>query len=203
MPLIKDPRYNKFLQSGLIDILTKEEFTKILKVINHNYIKQARVLFILLYYSGRRPSEIVELKAGNFKKERSYLILSIPTKKKGVGSVLYFKMKDPHIQEVWDYVSIYPDEFYVFWKFKSRTKKKTGYPDVSTKVRYWVRKWSKEALGTEITPYFFRHNRLSELSMKGATPQQLKFWKGAKTLASVEPYLHLSQKSIKKMAKLL
>ena len=61
LPKITDPAYRKFLDTELIDTVSKDEFVDILKGIDHPYINQARGIFILLYYTGRRPTELVSL----------------------------------------------------------------------------------------------------------------------------------------------
>jgi integrase len=201
VPEIKNKAYLKFLNTGLIDVLGKKDFEELLEEIEYKYYRQARALMIFLYYSGRRPSEILELTSGAFKKERRYLKVTISTKKGGSGGIMFLSMND-HIKELWNYVRDMPPNMFVFWDFRARSKKRTGYVDTSYKVRYWVKKWSKK-IGRELVPYFFRHNRLSELAMKGASPEELMFWKGAKTLDSVAPYLHVSPRKAKKLARML
>jgi len=201
VPDIKNESYSKFLKTGLIDIFEKKDFEVLLGHAEHQYYRQARSLLIFLYYSGRRPSELLELTSKSFQKERRYLKVTISSKKKGQGGVMFFSWNS-HIQELWDYVKDIPPEMFVFWAFKGESKKKSGYVDTSYRVRYWVKKWSS-SFGRELVPYFFRHNRLSELAMKGATPEELRFWKGSKTLDSVLPYLHLSPTKVKKLARLI
>ena len=206
MPEVKNPEYRFFLETGLINVMTPDEFDNLLMVAEANPPPQAnreqvRALLIMLFYSGRRPSEIIELKSGDFSKEGSYLKVVFRTKKKGAGTILYFPLRNKHIKEVWEYVKNLPPEMYVFWYFRGESRK-GKYKDTTYKVRYWVQKWSR-LIGKELVPYFFRHHRLSVLAMKGASPEELKFWKGAKTLDSVAPYLHLSQKQAKKLARLI
>jgi len=206
MPDIKNSEYKFFLDTGLINVMTPQEFENLLLVVEANppdetTPEQAKALMILLFYSGRRPSEIVELKSEAFSKEGSYLRVTFRTKKKGAGTILYFPLRNKHIKEVWEYVKNLPPQMYVFWYFRGESKK-GKYKDTTYKVRYWVQKWSR-LVGKELVPYFFRHHRLSVLAMRGASPEELKFWKGAKSLQSVEPYLHLSQAQAKKLAKLI
>ena len=82
MPEIKNKSYMKFLDTGLIDIFKKEDFDKLLGHIHHQYYRQARALMIFLYYTGRRPAEILELTSDAFKKDRRYLQIVVSTKKK-------------------------------------------------------------------------------------------------------------------------
>lgn len=62
----------------------------------------------------------------------------------------------------------------------------------------WVKRW------TGITPYYFRHNRLSkEASNPKRTIPQLMELKGAKDPRSLAPYLRPSQKEIQEMGEKL
>jgi len=215
VPKITNKKYKEFLETGLIDLISKEDFEEMLKKIDHKNIEQARILLILLYFTGRRPSELLNLKANDFEKEGSYLKIKMPTKKQGTGSIVYLPLvRITYVKELWDYISKLPPELWILWEFRGKSEKKIKillddgsihiqkYKDTSYKIRYWVKKWSKK-IGKEVTPYFFRHSRLSKMAMKGANVQELKYFKGAKSLSSVEPYLHLSQKKAKKMANML
>lgn len=65
MPLIKNARYKQFLKTGFIETLDRSVFDKLLARVEHPKDKQqARALMILLYITGRRPSEILELRGG-------------------------------------------------------------------------------------------------------------------------------------------
>ncbi|MEE9364819.1 MAG: site-specific integrase [Cellulophaga sp.] len=206
MPKIKNKEYLKFLETGLINILTKEEYQKIKRMAgeNHHNSIQAKTLVTLLYYTGRRPSEILELQSDNFERDRRYLNVKMQTKKRGRGSYIYLPMNED-IKEVWEYVKNLPPKFYIIWEFKGSSIKKVNgkeYEVTSYKIEYWIKKWSKLA-GKKLTPYFFRHNRLSELALKGADMNELMHFKGSKDVSSVIPYLHMSPKKIKKLARLM
>jgi len=208
MPLIKDSAYRQFLDTGLIRLIDKDVFEESLAKVQHTQKEQARALLILLYYTGARPSEILELRGGSVKKEGRYMKILIPTKKRGRYRTLYLLNKG-HIQEALKYARekvVHPD-IYLFWKFRGKNKKvvkyrtlrdgivSKDYVETTKIVWYWVKKW----MG--YTPYFLRHNRFSGMASKGASDFEIMFAKGAIDLKSVSAYRHMSQRQAKKTAK--
>jgi len=206
MPAIKCSLYKQFLEQGVIQIIDKEKFKEFLNAIEHKYIEHARALMILLYYTGRRPSEILELTHKDVKLYKNHIEIQFLTKKGGKGTVIMIP-KDDITEELWTFFEKHvghPDA-YIFWMFRSNKVKVVNgkeYRDVSAKLYYWVKKWGSK-VGLDVTQYFFRHNRLSDLAMKGADPYDLMYFKGAKDIKSVMPYLHISADRAKKLARLL
>ena len=72
--------------------------------------------------------------------------------------------------------------------------------ECTNKLRWYFKKWFAFVPGG-ITPYFLRHNRFSKLSEKGASLEEIRQIKGSKSFNSVFPYLHLSAKTAKSIAK--
>ena len=206
MPAVKNEHYKRFLNEGIIEILDKEKFKELLNAVEHPHLDHARALVILLYYTGRRPSEVLELTHKDVKLFKNYIEIMFRTKKDGRGTLIQLP-KDEITVELWEFFEkhvAHPDA-YIFWMFRSnkvRVVNGREYKDVAAKLWHWVKKWGQKA-GMDITPYFFRHNRLSDLAMKGADPYDLMYFKGAKDLKSVMPYLHLSMDRAKKVARLL
>lgn len=206
MPKIKDVSYKQFLQTGLIDIINKDRFKDMLANVEHKYKKQARALFIILYYGGRRPVEVLDLMAENIKKERQRLRIMFPTAKKGRYTTLYMPMRNEHINEFYKYASkLFPKQ-YIFWAFRggssNRVKYLSGgttkfknYVRTTARLYYWFRKWCK------LPPYYFRHNRFSTMAQEGATIPQIAHAKGAADMRSVMPYVHMSKAEAAKLIK--
>lgn len=208
MPRITDKRYAEFLKTGLITPISKAEFAGMLSKVKHSCQAQARAVVILLYYSGRRPSEVLELPGANIEKKGQKLKIIFPTKKGGRYSLLYYPLTD-HFKEVLAYSgSLYPTQFFG-WRFRSHGNKKKRiayklkdgkmslktYERTNTLLRHYFKRWFG------VTPYFFRHNRFSDMALKGASLLEIKHAKGAKDLKSVEPYTHLSAEQAKKISK--
>lgn len=213
---ITNHHYKKFLQEGLINTINEEELAQALKNITGRYgkhITEARALLITLYYTGARPNEILRLKGKDFKKTGRYISVIVPASKNGLPRTLMLPHKHELVKELYDYTSTMFPEVYLFYNFHSTAKHevknpdgtiKKVYPQLSAKLYYHFLKWFDGVLEFEsISPYYLRHNRFSKLAIAGVDLNDLRMWKGAKTLDSVMPYLHMSTASSKKIAKKL
>jgi len=148
--------------------------------------KEERIILILLYYTGARPQEILELRVRDIKKERNRIAISIPTLKKGIGRRIFIPLNEI-TQELISFVeeSPIPDlKLILKWRH-------------SHNIRFFVYRVSDNRL----TPYFFRHNRLSQLANEGVDPHTLKRFKGAKSILSVDTYLQLAGVGLKEIVK--
>lgn len=220
MPKIVNSEYKRFVKTGLINLIKPPEFKKMLDNVEHAKLKQARALLIMLYYTGRRPSELVSFRVKDFLKKGLQLQLTFETKKGGRANILYLSLskrnKLEFLPELWAYLDSFRNAFpetFVFWAFRDSPNhkkrvikvksKKTGfvksleYPIICDRVKYYVLKW------TGLPPYFFRHNRFSSMAAKGASLNQIKNAKGAKTFESVYPYVHLSTTEALKTSKFI
>jgi|TARA_Y100000310_G_scaffold345632_1_gene467513 integrase len=208
MPNIKDLRYREFLDTGLINVVTKQEFELALSKIENKHTKESRMLCTLLYYSGRRPSEILELQGKDLSKEGNKLRIIFKTKKKGTPSILFFPLSNPYFKELLEYWQHIFESQWLFFNFRSirqnkvKYAKKDGetitkvYERTTLKVYYWVKKWF------DFTPYVLRHSRFSVASMKGFNIKEIMYLKGSKDERSVFNYLHLSPQKAKRLSKL-
>jgi len=215
MPKIKNESYKKFSSQGIIDIMKPEEFQDRLSKIKLSHHADRRDQWInfltLLYWTGRRPAEILSLKPESFDKKGGFISILFETFKGGRASVLYFSIRRiPEINSVYNFAKKNMPGMYIFFKLISprRTKVKykiKGSEEVKVKIysrptkniTYLVTKWFG------VPPYFFRHNRFSDMSMKGASEKQIQHNKGAKDLRSVQVYVHLSAKVAKETSKFI
>ena len=213
MPRITDKSYKEFITKGVIQLIDTDSFQRMLDKVEHNQKAQARALFILLYWTGRRPSEILELTPDLIKKENRKLKVMFPTTKRGIYTTLHFPLKNPHFRELWQYAQSagFPG-FKMFWAFRGKKgggvyQKTTRwvtpkgenrvkeYTVLSRRLRYWCKKWAG------ITPYFFRHNRFSTMAEQGASDREILHAKGGKSMASAMAYMHLSSRRAARMSK--
>lgn len=206
---IKNKHYNLFLEKGLIEPLEEKELKQILDNIKHKSTLEARALLIVLYYTGARPCEVLEVKAKDIEKKGSYVTVFIKGDKKGsLPRTIHLPYRRVYVKEMYIFASSIFYDRYLFYNFRSRTlrkyKDKTGnireYIQTCDKVYYWVKKWSECLSRGAIVPYFLRHNRFSKLMLKGATDAEVRQIKGARSLNSVLPYVHLSTAKSKKLA---
>ena len=214
MPKITNPNYRKFLDKGLIDLISYDTMKKIInKVngINNLYQDEGRALMITLYYTGARPVEILNMKAKQIYRKKSYVAIELQAVKRGKNRTMLIPFRSRLIKQLYKYAATIFNDMFLFHHYKSKTRKqyynKQGdlikYLDISDKLRYHVKKWTKTIIPDSITPYFFRHNRFSKLAEQGLTPQDIQFYKGSKSVKSVEPYLHLSTQKAEKIAKFI
>jgi site-specific recombinase XerD len=214
MHKIKNVNYRNFLDNGEIEIINIDMLTNVLKKITGirgSFVKQARALIIFLYYTGARPVESFKVLAQDVYKDKSYCVIKVKGAKRGKTRPIYLSFKSRHIKELYDYAMSLPPNMYLFYNFKGSytrrcVNKKTGETyyreEVSDKLRYHFKKWFKDVLPGGVTTYYLRHNIFSMLMMRGADERDIKNLKGAKTLTSVDPYIHLSSKKAKRIARL-
>jgi site-specific recombinase XerD len=205
---IKSPKYRKFLNEGIIDIITETDLENALNNIKGKFKTQARALIICLYYTGARPNEVLRLKAKDIIKEKTYILIKIKSSKGGRPRTVYLRYKLKYVKELWKFASQVFMERLLFWRFISQyertyiTKKgeKITRIEYTDKLRYHFKKWFKDK---NIPPYYLRHNRFSSLAMNGATLENLRFIKGSSSYNSVLSYLHMSEAEAKKVSKMI
>ena len=130
MPTIKNKQYNEFRNGGFIHKINKDHLTKALDNVFTRYKWEARSLLILLFWTGARPSEILDLKAKDISRDGNFVTIKMPGKKRGNSRIIYISSSRRHIREVYDYATFMFDEVYLFYyyigKYTKRIKNKTG-----------------------------------------------------------------------------
>jgi len=202
--------YLEFLEKGLITTIKKEHIEQAAKKISGEYFLMYKIMLYILYLTGARPVEVLNLKGSDVTKKGGYIIIQVPAAKNGLTRPIYLKLKNPFVKEIYDFAKGFFPQMFLFWGIRgtyTRTRiNKKGvvktYIETSRRFRYHCGKWFKDILevNTSVTPYHLRHNRFSRLSENGATAEDLRLLKGAKTYASVTPYIHLSSERSKKMS---
>jgi len=171
----------KFWKEGVIEVIEDIDW-----ILDNCRSKQERALIITLFLTGARPSELALLKKEDFQKIGNTLWVIIRTKKKGRARRIPLPLKNKYVSELWEYVKNLLLGQKAFWQY-----------DTWFRIRNLVYRVTER----KYSPYFFRHNRMSLLAIKGASAQEIKYFKGARTILSVEPYLHLSTSVMKKLRK--
>ncbi len=206
MPKITNKRYRQFLDEGIITPLTEQNIRAALNNIKGKYAREGKALLITLYYTGARPNEVLNLTGKDVLKEDSYIVIKMPRSKLGLPRPIYLPYRKELARIVYNYsMGVFPDMF-LFFNYRSSCKrivKGKEYSELAHNIRYHFRKWFKGVIDGGITPYFLRHSRFSNLSLKGVDLKEIQQLKGGKTMASVHPYIHLSTKSAKAIAKKL
>lgn len=217
---VKNEKYVNFLKGGLMETTPRNKFEEILPFVQHKQLVQARALVITLWMTGARPIEILNLTAGDFELDGSHLKIKIKTAKRGIGRVIELPLKDPLVKEIWSYAKDKLAGFFLFWAFRSKSKKsftsvkikkkgtdgsietvhkryEKSYEDISDRLHHWFKKWFN------LPPYYFRHNRFTIMADYEDNIERLRQTKGAKGYDSVLRYMHSSAKSAKKTGKFL
>jgi len=174
--------------SDIKEILYEEDVSRIYNCATKS---MERVLVSLLWITGARTTEIIMLQAKAFDISDHSLSIVIPTLKRGKKEggdfdvrerTLNFKRPKAldmniYIETIIEYVKMIPMPEQRIFKYKSRWAEKT------------INKLGMDAIQKKICPYHFRHSVLSWLAKNGATVSELMFFKGAKNISSVSPYL--------------
>ena len=174
------PKYSYNVEKFVVDLLEMPEDER-LKLIRKMYNvlekKKEKVAFALLYLYGMRPEELIKLKRNNFEIYDEFVRLRLPTVKRGVDRIIDLDIKDtPFMNDIIEYVKSVEWKLFPTW-------------NDPTAINNTVFKRIKDKLGINISPYAFRHYRLSYIAYLGAELMDLIVWKGAKDLRSVIKYL--------------
>lgn len=206
---IKNQYYVEFLETGMIQYINPEHIDKAVAQIQKNR-DMAMSLIFCLYLTGARPIEILNLKAKDVSKDGSHYKIQVAGAKNGLPRPIFLKSSNKYARHVYEYSRQLLPDMWLHHSFRGKYVRsvinKKGvvktYAELSRPVRSNFAKWFKNVLGEQpIVPYHLRHNRFSKLSEAGASLEDMRITKGAKTLQSITPYIHMSAERGKKMAK--
>lgn len=229
MPKTNNEEYNKFVKQNEIELIEKETLQEWLNKIplsnlpKHCDPIQAKALLVLTYYTGARPSEIVEVCAKDIVKKKYtkkwVFEIRLVTLKGGFTRNIPIPI-NTQTKLLFNYAKKYPDEQYIFYSFRKNAKIKVSWDntkDMLVKengeitiekhtehkqkeyyrrghmINYYTKHWTGKLA------YFFRHHRFSYMADKGASDSDIQFFKGARSARSVEPYRHMSVKRKEKL----
>lgn len=174
------PRYK---YSEVNHIVSYEECKALVRVARD---VREKTWVIMLWLTGARPSELLEMTKDDITIEETRTSFTIRTKKlKKTGEflvekrhlVLHIIEDDVFIKIINRYLKRLREGSRIF-----QFSRQTG-NNILERVGY-------DALGIKLCPYNFRHSRMTLLAEKGASIEELKRFKGARTDHSVRPYLH-------------
>jgi integrase len=165
------PRYKKDKKRSI-------EVDEVKKMIDKAWSDQHKVCVALLYLTGARPKEIIQLVRDDFIILENELRIKIKTLKGGFDRMLIFdRNTTPFINDI-----IIP---FIEGLKENKRIFDFGKGNNTVRIRQIVYKLSDNI----VTPYMFRHNRLYKLAELGASPYELMEFKGSKTMDSVRPYV--------------
>jgi integrase len=166
-------------------IIRADEFERIFR---NAESRRDKVWLLVLYLTGARPSEILEMKRNQIIIEGSKITFRIETKKLTSRKHRRFMVlkrtlvlnliNHPHyIRTFESYLNRYSENDLIF-NFSRRTGNNI------------VSRICKKALGLDLCPYNFRHSRMTVMAERGKTDEELMRFKGARSIKSVRPYVH-------------
>lgn len=232
MPLIKNKHYKDYKNED-INLVTKEQFEKWLnsldKLPRRCTVAQARALFICLFYTGRRPSEIADIKAEDIEKTKDlgkyYIKCRIKTLKGGKQHPIFLPF-NKHTNEMYKYMKTRPPGMYAFWAFRKENKNPVHWINTKNIIKETINAdGTKETTKGTITEnqskiyirlgeligkystiwtdrpaYWFRHHRYTAMYANGCSDAEVQLFKGSANAKSLEPYKHMSKRMAKNIA---
>ena len=210
MAKIKNEKYLKFIKEGYIELVTIDQIKQACERMKPIRKQQSKSLLITMFWTGARPTEILRLRGKDITRKNNYLVINMTGAKHGLPRPIKLPLKLYGVRTLYDYSKTIFDDVYLFWYYRNSYKRtrinKKGnvveYKQDSDKLRYHFNKWFQD-METPINPYYLRHNRFSDLIMRGASFQEIKIMKGSRSMDSVTPYIHMSQQIMDKISRQL
>ncbi len=177
---IKMPKKDKKLP----EVLNKDEVTRLIEATDTN---KSRLIISLLYSSGLRVSELVNLKTGDISLEqRSGWV------RKGKGSKdRIFFLSEQLSQELKEYLAGREHQF-VFSKEKALTTRNIQ------KIIQGARK--RAGINKKVTPHTMRHSFATHLLEQGTDIRLIQSLLGHSSLNTTQVYTHVSSEQLRKVA---
>lgn len=186
-------------------------------------VEQARAFMILLWITGARPAEVLKMAKEDIEKRENIVMITIPGGiKKSKTRTLHVSYGDKLVKELWHWAREGIPIMYLFPHLRGErtrsnityTKKvqdpETGaitkikvpvnktYTITTGRIYYYIKKYCEGVM--DISPYYLRHNRFTVVAEKLDYKDLMKI-KGARSIASVEPYVHVTKEKQKKWSK--
>lgn len=177
---IRIPKKDKRLPS----VLTKDE---VVKLINSADTEKSRLIISLLYSSGLRVSELV-----NLKKDDLNVSENTGWVRKGKGSKdRLFVLSSSIVQSINEYLKD-RENIYVFSKDK---------PLTTRNIQKIIKTTSRRAgINKKVTPHTLRHSFATHLLEQGTDIRKIQVLLGHSSLSTTQVYAHVSSEELKKIA---
>jgi site-specific recombinase XerD len=177
------PRYNFDVKDFL---LFEEDVRKMYDMANNN----EAVLISILWLTGARPGEIAILNVPDVTYTPDLLKIRLKTLKKGKGGDFAVTERTLEFERPKGMdVNIYIETIINHVAKLPNNEGSRVLPYTTRWAEKHITKLGTEALGKQLTPYHFRHSVMTWLAKKRWTLDQLKYFKGANSLRSIEPYI--------------
>ena len=188
------PKYKEL--PGSSNIPVEDDFRKMLGKARDEDEKR---LLLTLWLTGARPGEFLMVKGKDCAPNEKTLRMRVPTEKlHGTGQfqirerVLEWERVNEWVELLIPLLPTTPEAFLIWNERGDRTL-----ATLERRAQRIINKLTLEVMGIELSPYHFRHGLLTNMgeakNESGAyiyNVYDLKAWKGAKTVKSVEGYIH-------------
>ncbi|MFH1307473.1 MAG: site-specific tyrosine recombinase/integron integrase [archaeon] len=165
-------------------VLTREE---VKKLVESTDTRKSKLILSLLYSSGLRVSELV-----NLKKEDIDFGENLGWVRKGKGGKdRLFSISETLVKEIKNYISVIPENTYLFSKLKPLTTRNIQKIIQSTSKKVPIHK--------KVTPHTLRHSFATHLLESGVDIRVIQTLLGHENLQTTQIYTHISQDQIKKV----
>lgn len=147
------------------------------------------LLIALLWLTAARPNELLQLRHEDISSTDTELSIKLKTLKLGQGKEFMVKERVLTFERTLGLDAV-P---YIETVINNARATPSGSLLISRGSRWAekaINRLSMEVLNKPLSPYHFRHSVLTWLGRKGYSSLDIQYFKGSKTLASVEPYLH-------------
>lgn len=177
---VKMPKKDKILP----EVLTKAEVSKLL---SFTETKKSKLILALLYSSGIRVSELVNLKPGDLDFEEK-----IGKVRLGKGSKdRMFIISEELSKDIKQYLRKKKDYIYIFSKDKPLTTRNIQKIVKNTR--------QKAGISKKVTPHTLRHSFATHLLEEGTDIRLIQSLLGHSSLSTTQIYTHVSTEQIKKI----
>ena len=190
-----DPATGKYkhYSVNISEIIYSEDCKKMWKLCTN---ESERVLLSLIWHTGARPAELVELKAkdvewGLDRLGMPYFAIRVPTKKLGDNDGDFIikdrilKSTRPMGREADIFI-----ETIIRWSKHLLPEEPLMFDWTTTRSINRIMHKIANRIGKEWAPYHWRHSTMTHLAANGLGLTDLMYWKGAKSVHSVAMYLH-------------
>lgn len=186
------PRY----KWDISDLLFEEDVRKMFDYASNGKDIYGMRSLALFWLTGARTTEAVMLVKENFAADEKMMSITIPTLK--LGNSKDFKVKDRTLQ--FERTSGLQTNIYIEYIIQQLERVQPNekfLPYTARWVEWKIGELSQKALNKSLCPYHFRHSVMTWKARKGATIDELMYWKGARSLSSVAPYIHAKPSVVK------
>jgi len=175
---IARPRKEKVLP----DVLSKEEVDAVIKAAE---TVKSRLMIKMLYYTGLRVSELVNLKVSDINLEKGEALI------KGKGNKQRRVFFTPRLHDsLKEWLSAHPQNIFLFSKEK---------PLTTRNIQKILNKISKKlGLQKPLTPHKLRHSFATHLLESGSDIRTIQALLGHENLSTTQIYTHLTDELYKK-----